>query len=145
MADLNVQVDRALPSPPMRRMNAQYRATMVVMAKGGIARNWAPEGRDREARRRSDLSGGAADVGMAGVFALRFMAGIDAAQSTQRVQKSPNGIALAIVIGVLMMCSVGLSTLTRARTAELGRIEKSLGNQMIETSACAFAPIVPVG
>lgn len=57
---------------------------------------------------------GVAIIGLAGFMALAFMAGITATQIRQRVHKSSNAYALAIVIIVLALFSAGLGSFVGA-------------------------------
>ena len=58
-------------------------------------------------------------VGASAFFSLVFMAGVAATQIRQRVHKSSNGFALAIVFLVLMMFAAGVGAFLAGFTAAL--------------------------
>lgn len=59
-------------------------------------------------------------VGASAFFSLVFMAGVAATQIRQRVHKSSNGFALAIVFIVLMMFAAGVGAFLAGFAATLG-------------------------
>ncbi len=59
-------------------------------------------------------------VGASAFFSLMFMAGVAATQITQRVHKSSNGLAVAIVVLVLMMFAAGVGAFLAGFARALG-------------------------
>ncbi len=114
-AGLNVQVDRAYRAADAA-LNAQYRATMVVMAKDDIGRN-------RDLKSGIVKPDGGPTYQAALLTSQRAWLGYRDAQCRLAGFEYRGGTSEGMAAG---QC---LTTLTRARTAELGRIEKSLGNQ----------------
>jgi hypothetical protein len=82
----------------------KHMSTLAIVAVGGMLGLAQGIG----AKMSGALLLSVAIVGFSGFLSLVFMAGVAGTQILQRVHKSSNGFAFAIVMTVVMMFSVGL-------------------------------------
>ena len=82
----------------------KHMSTLALVAVGGMLGLAQGIG----ARPSGAILASVAIIGIGGFISLTFMTGIAATQIRQRVHKSSNALALAIVMVVLMLFAVGL-------------------------------------
>jgi hypothetical protein len=94
----------------------KHMSTLAIVAVGGMLGLAQGVG----AKLTGPILTSIALVGASAFFSLMFMAGVAATQITQRVHKSSNGLAVAIVIIVLMMFASGIGAFLAGFARALG-------------------------
>jgi hypothetical protein len=94
----------------------KHMSTLAIVAVGGMLGLAQGVG----AKLTGPILTSIALVGASAFFSLMFMAGVAATQITQRVHKSSNGFALAVVVLVLMMFAAGVGAFLAGFARALG-------------------------
>ena len=124
--DLELRVDDPSQLSPMNTREQallatydflKHMSTLAIVAVGGMLGLAQGVG----AKISGPILVSIALVGASAFFSLVFMAGVAATQIRQRVHKSSNGFALAIVFIVLMMFAAGVGAFLAGFAAAIGR------------------------
>ena len=122
--DVEIKVDHLSQLSPMNTREQallatydflKHMSTLAIVAVGGMLGLAQGVG----AKISGPILVSIALVGASAFFSLVFMVGVAATQIRQRVHKSSNGFALAIVFLVLMMFAAGVGAFLAGFTAAL--------------------------